>query len=623
MIDLTMARDVAVRAALEAGARLRREFRRPPISRTANAYSVDTEVEQGIRAALLGAYPESGYCGEETGTVAPSASSPQFVWLVDPNDGTSAFLEGARGSAVSIGLLRDRVPVGGVVSSPVAPDDDGDLFAWAEGCGPILRNGHPVERGAWFDRLGPYSTVMLARHADRASSRNAAVVAPARFRASPSIAYRLALAAVGEADAAASLMSLAAWDLAAGHALIRAVGGLVIDGSGSEVEYSSVGQTDAPRCFAGSPAVAEMLRSGPWHEIVGFPDHGYDAPPNLVGLKPGESVSDVSLLRRAQGCLLGQLAGDSLGGLVEFKSADRICREDPQFLRNGGQWNLLAGQPTDDSEMALSLARSIVEADRYDWEAAARMYHLWHRSRPFDVGNTTGKALGAILDAHVAAGLAASTARNQANYASQANGSLMRVSPLGVYAHLLEPDKAAELARLDSSITHPNPVCQESCAAFTVAVSTAIRTGAPPGDVYAAAIDWATTSCRSDEVVQVLCRAGKRPPESYTTNAGWVLIALQNAFYQLVHAADLQTGVMDTVSRGGDTDTNAAIAGALLGATFGRDGVPWQWRQMILTCRPIEGLPEVRHPRPRFLWPVDALELAERLLVAGRRGAVS
>jgi ADP-ribosylglycohydrolase len=101
---------------------------------------------------------------------------------------------------------------------------------------------------------------------------------------------------------------------------------------------------------------------------------------------------------------------------------------------------------------------------------------------------------------------------------------------------------------------------------------------------------------------------------------GWVLTALQNAFWQLLHAPSLEAGVIDTVSRGGDTDTTAAIAGALLGAVHGRDAVPDRWRRAVLTCRPLPGT-ATRHPRPMEFWPVDALELAEALLAAGRDGA--
>jgi ADP-ribosylglycohydrolase len=95
---------------------------------------------------------------------------------------------------------------------------------------------------------------------------------------------------------------------------------------------------------------------------------------------------------------------------------------------------------------------------------------------------------------------------------------------------------------------------------------------------------------------------------------GWVLIAFQNALWQLLHAPTLKEGVVDTVMRGGDTDTNAAIAGALLGAAYGRDAIPKQWVEKILSCRPNFKTPGVRHPRPECFWPVDVLQIAHDLL---------
>jgi hypothetical protein len=95
-----------------------------------------------------------------------------------------------------------------------------------------------------------------------------------------------------------------------------------------------------------------------------------------------------------------------------------------------------------------------------------------------------------------------------------------------------------------------------------------------------------------------------------------VLIALQNAFYQLLHAPSLAEGAVQTVMRGGDTDTNAAIAGALLGAVHGRDAIPSQWLRSVLSCRPLANS-GTAHFRPAEFWPVDVLCLAERLLLVG------
>lgn len=87
----------------------------------------------------------------------------------------------------------------------------------------------------------------------------------------------------------------------------------------------------------------------------------------------GKSNMD-AMIDRAQGCMPGQLAGDSLGSLVEFQTPEVIRRRYPGGLRelaDGGTFNTIAGQPTDDSEMSLLLARTLAEKKRYD-PAAAR-----------------------------------------------------------------------------------------------------------------------------------------------------------------------------------------------------------------------------------------------------------
>lgn len=120
-------------------------------------------------------------------------------------------------------------------------------------------------------------------------------------------------------------------------------------------------------------------------------------------------------------------------------------------------------------------------------------------------------------------------------------------------------------------------------------------------------------------VLHTLEEAVGNRPADYMRNKGWVLIALQNAFWQLLHASSLEEGVVGTVQLGGDTDTNGAIAGALLGAVHGRAAVPQQWLDRVLSCRPISGMAGVIRPRPEAFWPVDALWIAERLVWLGRQ----
>ncbi|WP_437909961.1 inositol monophosphatase family protein [Sorangium sp. So ce327] len=606
---------LAVDAARRAGALLRAEFHRPGGPRGAGTSAdVDVEVELLLRDALTRATPYA-FLGEETGAL--DGVDPSHRWVVDPHDGTASFLHGYRGASVSIGLLREGTPVLGVVFAYAYPDDDGDLIAWAEGAGPIRRNGAAVSTSLAGGALDRYAVVLLSQSADYLPARNARCVAPARFLALPSLAYRLALAAAGEGVAAVSLSRPRSWDYAAGHALVRAAGGELVDDDGAPIAYTAQGDGEVCRLFGGAPAVVRELARRPWNAVI----HGRIPPPQgTYGLlRPSRSllVEGAGTLARAQGCLLGQLAGDALGALVEFRTAEAIAPLYPDGVRDladGGTWGTLAGQPTDDSEMALMLARSIVRKRGFVAEAALDAYVHWYGSGPFDIGNTTAAALRAAAGAPLP-GARRERARAAASLTSEANGSVMRAAPLGVLG-AGRPREAAAWARDDSALTHPHPVCCAASAAFVAAIAAAVG-GAGVEGACAAALDEAQ---RSGEraVVAALTAARGAPPRSFSHQAGWVLIALQNAFYQLLHAPSLERGLVDTVMAGGDTDTNAAIAGALLGAAHGRDAVPDRFRRLVLSCRP---LPEAgaKHRRPPELWPVDAMLLAEALLAAGQR----
>ena len=321
-------------------------------------------------------------------------------------------------------------------------------------------------------------------------------------------------------------------------------------------------------------------------------------------------------LERAQGCLLGQLAGDSLGGLVEFRSVDWIRRAYPDGCReltDGGTWNNLAGQATDDSEMALMLARTLVRTGRYDRGAVLDAYiHWW--AGAFDHGGTLRMALAPASAGRTPEDRLRLAAEN-ANQSSQSNGSLMRISPLGIFG-AGRPDRAAEWAREDSRLTHPHLICQDCCAVYVAAIAVAIA-GGDARACHQAALAEADRAGADPEVRAALQAAQLGPPADYVTQQGWVKIALHNAFYQVLHAASVEEGVVDTVMRGGDTDTTAAIAGALLGAVHGRRQVPARWVEVLRQCRPVKGA-KTAHPRPEEFWPVDAPELAEQLLAVGQ-----
>ena len=118
----------------EAAAMLVEESLRPAGPRGADSKAViDVEIEQYLVDRLTALLP-ARFVGEET-PVRPGDGSP-YCGLVDPHDGTWAYLQGYRGSAVSVALLRDGVPVLGVVCAPMSPDRGRDLIAHARRVAP-------------------------------------------------------------------------------------------------------------------------------------------------------------------------------------------------------------------------------------------------------------------------------------------------------------------------------------------------------------------------------------------------------------------------------------------------------------------------------------------------------
>ncbi|HLH87621.1 MAG TPA: inositol monophosphatase family protein [Xanthobacteraceae bacterium] len=603
--DLPALLAAVIAAAEAAGCRLVAEFARPQGPRGAGDHAdIDGEIEAALRGRLLELLP-ARWRGEESGVLAgPSA----YCWLVDPHDGTRAFLAGVPGSAVSVALLREGVPVLGVVHAPMSPDRGSDTIAWAEGLGHLLRNGVPIAPKLSDRELSAGDIVLLSQAAAGWPVGNISVTAPARFAALPSIAYRLARVAAGDGVAAVSINGPCGWDYAAGHALIRGAGGVLVDEAGEEVTYTIEGESATGHCAGGAPRVARDLVARDWRKVR----NGQPIAPRTLLTWPRATGAS---LERAVGCFIGLIAGDSLGALVEFQTSEEIAGRYPGGVRDladGGTWGTIAGQPTDDSELALALARTLVARTAWPSEAVAAAYGEWYASRPFDVGGTTGQAFSA---AAAAVSDKALEARRVANRSSQSNGALMRCAPIGIWAR--DPAEAAAAGREDALLSHPHPLCQAASAAYVAAICAGIQGG--DRNAMLSAAEAAMVAPEAGALRDCVARARRgEGPADFVHQQGWILIAFWNAFRHLASDTPLEAALIETVGQGGDTDTNAAICGALLGAVQGRAAIPPRWSTPILACRtPAEaGVP---HPRAPRYWPDDVALLAEALLLRAVR----
>lgn len=243
-----------------------------------------------------------------------------WCWVIDPNDGTSDFLKGRKGSAISVGLLRDSVPVLGVVYAPVTEDLGPDCIAWAEGLPHLLRNGQTVVVNLSQQCLAASSFVMVSAAAASKPQLNAELCAPGQFLAMPSIAYRLARVAAGDGVCAVSLYPLSAHDVVAGHALLRASGGVLLNQDGQPISYRAEADmtTVSQRCFGGAPQACTTLQQRDWTGVLTAPLAADEMKANPIRLTTPLGQAIGNLFARAlplvEGCPSGSLNIYIFGG---------------------------------------------------------------------------------------------------------------------------------------------------------------------------------------------------------------------------------------------------------------------------------------------------------------------
>ena len=635
------------------GDELRQESQRVggPRHTSSSSATIDEELELRIREALQQLTPLWGIVGEERQDQdRPCMDESGHVWHVDPNDGTEPYISGMRGSTISIGLTRKGEPVLGIIRAFSWPDDDGLTVSWCEGgslhVAPAWEHRLPGQ-GATLASGGPLT--LVSHHAWRYIGSNQRLVENGRFIAIPSIALRLALVACGHADAMLGANDVSSWDIVAGHALVRGAGLELWRHNGKPIRYRDNSTSVSGPMAAGPMALATALAQRA-SELVLTPDQPSTVPPGQTlrfsprlwdassassSSSPGvrasstQEVPDAATLKRIQGALLGQLVGDALGAQVEFRTSGDIQESFPKGLRQiaiPGVFGTIPGQPTDDSELALLLARSLVFRGNWDAEDIASAYVWWYNSKPFDIGSTTAQALHAGADAQQESTSVAQACQNAANQQSQANGALMRCIPLAILAAgipdpLIARTWLVKAARQDSGLTHPHRVCGDASVAFLLAAERAIRTGEDGPTVYRHTVEFARNLRLHPDVQHRLQLAADERPESMDAfSQGWVLLALHNAMWHLAHNTPFEEALVQTMACGGDTDTNGCIAGALLGALHGRQNIPLAWRNAVLSCVPAKGIVHVQQPRPRPFWPIDAMNLAEALWSTGRTG---
>jgi ADP-ribosyl-[dinitrogen reductase] hydrolase len=281
---------------------------------------------------------------------------------------------------------------------------------------------------------------------------------------------------------------------------------------------------------------------------------------------------------RARGAMLGLAVGDALGAAVEWLHPDQIRSRYGGPLRDmvaSGMWEL--GEWTDDTAMALELAASMADQGRYDENDVFGRYALWARSRPKDIGATVAAALSRSRSPDEAR--AAAAAHHAAEGRSAGNGSLMRTVPIAI-RYRGDPGTIERVSRIDSSLTHHDPLAADACVWLNLTVAALIQGRNPPRSI-------SDVARIADEAIAA---GDAELAAAAQEQRGYVLTTLRIAFAAAFRHDAFEPAVVYAVNLGGDADTNGAVTGALAGARFGADAIPQRWVEPLQRNEVVSGL---------------------------------
>ncbi|CDW91870.1 UNKNOWN [Stylonychia lemnae] len=265
-----------------------------------------------------------------------------------------------------------------------------------------------------------------------------------------------------------------------------------------------------------------------------------------------------------QGCIMGAFIGDAAGAFLEFKrSVTDFEVEQAMELRGGGPHRIAPGQITDDSEMALCIFHGLLNSKgALNLDNIAGMYFKWILSGPFDIGVTTKTAL--TPQEKTAEGIFDRV--SSYNQTSQSNGCLMRITPLAVWGSQLSNDDLYRAVYLQTYLTHCNQIAIDSTYIYCFAIKLILNGKTDRQTIFEEVLLEAQTRQMS-KIVEWLNDSCQSKLPSPTFNQGWLKIAFVYSFHFLLQKNnDLNSCLKQMIMGAGDTDTNAAIVGGLIGS---------------------------------------------------------
>ncbi|MDX9864295.1 MAG: ADP-ribosylglycohydrolase family protein [Anaerolineaceae bacterium] len=276
-----------------------------------------------------------------------------------------------------------------------------------------------------------------------------------------------------------------------------------------------------------------------------------------------------AIQNRVRGCAVGAAIGDALGMPLEFgppSPENALVRE----MQDG---RMPAGSFTDDTEMALALAESLLFQKPLDPDDLIQRFVAWFRTHPPDIGIQTNRILSWLAAGHPFEEVLVRTQLEMPD--SAGNGSLMRCWPVALAWLQGRSERIAD-TRLQSQITHPHPDCQAACV-FTNLMIVDLIQGVPKQEAFQAALQSVELSDNFRQLIENAPRQQRKDLQ----NTGWVRHTLESAIWGLMNTTSFSEAVVQVANLGQDADTAASVTGALAGAAYGLNAIPAAWQEQL------------------------------------------
>lgn len=304
-------------------------------------------------------------------------------------------------------------------------------------------------------------------------------------------------------------------------------------------------------------------------------------------------------MERALATVVGSAIGDALGAPFEFGPPDAFSARFPEpgsggEMCGGGGWD--PGEATDDTQMAVLVAESLLQRDGLDSPDIFARFQRWAAAGPKDIGLQTEDVLTNGMPWDRAAAV-----HFQVNQRAAGNGSLMRASTSAVYFAHAGRTATMDAARRIAALTHGDRAAWEGTAVFHELIRLGLA-GADPLRALPDVLDLVHPDHR--ERYATVLDAGWHPDQATEFN-GAVWPCLGSAVWALRSTTNFEDALRAAIDLGGDTDTVAAVTGGLAGAYHGWDAIPARWTEPLHV--PLPGFGE------RVLRLADLIDLAHRL----------